>query len=196
MGIVWVGVGSYQQVNIFIYDTSDKRFLEGSPFNFNGTWQITHKTRIRPLDTHLNTVLSTTSLQTWPFPMQVQVGLAGMVFIAIVLLPFVSAFGLPFDLFALFSWNLGHASYPTVKSTPRIAIVGAGAGGTSAAFWIAKAKERFNLEVEIDVYESSDYVGGRTCCSIPSSLTVVDFPGTQEVLLSIPTTMHHFRNWS
>ncbi|KAK1218693.1 hypothetical protein PQX77_018592 [Marasmius sp. AFHP31] len=48
------------------------------------------------------------------------------------------------------------------NSTPRIAIVGAGAGGSSAAFWIAKAKERFGVDVEIDVYEQNSYVGGRS----------------------------------
>ncbi|KAG7099795.1 hypothetical protein E1B28_001607 [Marasmius oreades] len=46
--------------------------------------------------------------------------------------------------------------------TPRIAIIGAGAGGSSAAFWIAKAKERFGVDVEIDVYEKESYVGGRS----------------------------------
>lgn len=50
------------------------------------------------------------------------------------------------------------------SSTPpnRIAIIGAGAAGSSAAFWIAKAKERFGLDVEVDVYEKNDYIGGRT----------------------------------
>lgn len=50
---------------------------------------------------------------------------------------------------------------PPVSTTPRIAIVGAGAGGSSAAFWISKAKERFGLEVEVDIYDSNDYIGGR-----------------------------------
>lgn len=45
--------------------------------------------------------------------------------------------------------------------SPRIAIIGAGAGGSSAAFWISKAKERYGINVEIDVYERSDYIGGR-----------------------------------
>ncbi|KAJ3489421.1 hypothetical protein NLI96_g2134 [Meripilus lineatus] len=44
----------------------------------------------------------------------------------------------------------------------RIAVVGAGAGGSSAAFWIGKARERFGLDVEIDVFEREDYVGGRS----------------------------------
>lgn len=48
-----------------------------------------------------------------------------------------------------------------VPITPRIAIVGAGAGGSSAAFWISKAKSRFGLGVDIDVYDRNDYIGGR-----------------------------------
>lgn len=43
---------------------------------------------------------------------------------------------------------------------PKIAIVGAGAGGSSAAFWISKAKERFGLEVEVDIYDRESYIGG------------------------------------
>jgi pyruvate/2-oxoglutarate dehydrogenase complex dihydrolipoamide dehydrogenase (E3) component len=42
----------------------------------------------------------------------------------------------------------------------RIAIVGAGAGGSSAAFWLHKAKERFGYDIEVDVYEQHDYIGG------------------------------------
>ena len=45
--------------------------------------------------------------------------------------------------------------------SPRIAIIGAGAGGSSAAFWIAKAKERYGLDIAIDIYERNDYIGGR-----------------------------------
>ncbi|KAH9964500.1 hypothetical protein BC827DRAFT_1265775 [Russula dissimulans] len=43
---------------------------------------------------------------------------------------------------------------------PSIVIIGAGAGGSSAAFWISKAKKRFGLDVGIDIYERSDYIGG------------------------------------
>lgn len=42
----------------------------------------------------------------------------------------------------------------------RIAIVGAGAGGSSAAFWISKAVERFGLDIAIDVYDKESYIGG------------------------------------
>ena len=41
----------------------------------------------------------------------------------------------------------------------RIAIIGAGAGGSSAAFWISQAK-RFGLDVEVDVFDREAYVGG------------------------------------
>ncbi|KAI0764680.1 FAD/NAD(P)-binding domain-containing protein [Fomes fomentarius] len=44
----------------------------------------------------------------------------------------------------------------------RIAIIGAGAAGTSAAFWIGKAAQRHGLALEVDVYERNDYIGGRS----------------------------------
>ena len=47
------------------------------------------------------------------------------------------------------------------EPTNRIAIIGAGAGGSAAAFWIAKAKERYGLDVDIDVFDSNAYIGGR-----------------------------------
>ncbi|KAI0729978.1 FAD/NAD(P)-binding domain-containing protein [Fomitopsis betulina] len=59
------------------------------------------------------------------------------------------------------------------SSTPpnRIAIIGAGAAGSSAAFWIAKAKERFGLDVVVDVYEKNDYIGGRSTVVYPYNNT-------------------------
>ena len=42
----------------------------------------------------------------------------------------------------------------------RIAIIGAGAGGSAAAFWIGKAKERYGLDIEVDVFDSNPYIGG------------------------------------
>lgn len=80
------------------------------------------------------------------------------------------AIQLPFDISKLWPVKtpLSEPS-PAVLETPRpprIAIIGAGAGGSSAAFWIAKAKERSGLNVEIDIYERSDYIGGRkSLCS-------------------------------
>jgi prenylcysteine oxidase / farnesylcysteine lyase len=59
-----------------------------------------------------------------------------------------------------FDWNPPTPHVPQYK-TPRIAIIGAGAGGSSAAFWISKAQERFGLDVEVDVYERANYIGGR-----------------------------------
>lgn len=74
------------------------------------------------------------------------------------------AIQLPFDIGNL--WPLrtpSSESSPVVETPrqPRIAIIGAGAGGSSAAFWIAKAKERSGLDVGIDIYERNDYIGGR-----------------------------------
>ncbi|KAL0950719.1 hypothetical protein HGRIS_007495 [Hohenbuehelia grisea] len=55
----------------------------------------------------------------------------------------------------------------TARHRDRIAIVGAGAGGSSAAYWISRAKERFGLDVEIDVYEREGYIGGRSTTIYP-----------------------------
>ncbi|KAJ7225895.1 Prenylcysteine lyase-domain-containing protein, partial [Mycena pura] len=77
-------------------------------------------------------------------------------------LPVVSAFQLPFKL-PFFGSRTAEQQQPLpLASKTRIAIIGAGAGGTSAAFWISKAQERFGLNVEVDLYERESYVGGRT----------------------------------
>ena len=77
-------------------------------------------------------------------------------------LPYAIALELPFGVSRFFSSRSGaHTTTSSPTSTPKIAIIGAGAGGSSAAFWISKGKERFGLNVQVDVYESSDYIGGR-----------------------------------
>ncbi|GAA5932145.1 hypothetical protein JCM3775_004250 [Rhodotorula graminis] len=50
------------------------------------------------------------------------------------------------------------------KRVPRIAVIGAGAGGSSAAYFLshfAQLKD-LGLETDVTVYESSDHVGGRS----------------------------------
>lgn len=82
----------------------------------------------------------------------------------ILLLPGALAFQLPFKI-PFFNKQTIRADVVrelSVAGTPRIAIIGAGAGGSSAAFWISKAKERFGLNVEVDVYEREAYIGGST----------------------------------
>lgn len=85
----------------------------------------------------------------------------------LILVPSALAFQIqfPFKVPEFFSSKipLNQVEEAVVSTTPRIAIIGAGAGGSSAAFWISKAKERFGLDVEIDVYERSDYIGGSEC---------------------------------
>ncbi|KAH7875610.1 Prenylcysteine lyase-domain-containing protein [Lentinula edodes] len=54
-----------------------------------------------------------------------------------------------------------------VRGTPKIAIIGAGAAGSSAAFWISKAQERFGVDVEVDVYEKTSRIGGRSLTVYP-----------------------------
>ncbi|KAL1664030.1 Prenylcysteine lyase-domain-containing protein [Schizophyllum commune] len=98
----------------------------------------------------------------------------------LLLLPLAcSAFQLPFRVPFLSSNSLVEPEAPS--GIPRIAIIGAGAGGSSAAFWIAKAKERFGLEVEVDVYERESYVGGRSTTVYPyndTTLPAVELGGS------------------
>lgn len=61
---------------------------------------------------------------------------------------------------------------PDVPTTPRIAIIGAGAGGSSAAFWIARAG--LKEDVQVDVYEKNDYIGGRSTTVHPYGLKELD----------------------
>ncbi|KAF8319737.1 hypothetical protein DL93DRAFT_2153235 [Clavulina sp. PMI_390] len=62
------------------------------------------------------------------------------------------------------------------EETPplRIAIIGAGAGGSSAAFWISKASARHGRAVIVDVYEQADYVGGRSTAVYPHNNKSLD----------------------
>lgn len=81
----------------------------------------------------------------------------------ILLLPASLAFQLPFRVpFFTKNESIAEVEQPVVAKIPRIAIIGAGAGGSSAAFWISKAKERFGVNVEVDVYEREAYIGGST----------------------------------
>ncbi|PPQ71842.1 hypothetical protein CVT25_006360 [Psilocybe cyanescens] len=85
------------------------------------------------------------------------------------LIPAIHAFQLPFQLQKFFTASniAAQVEQPLIPFTPRIAIIGAGAAGSSAAFWISKAKERFGVDVDIDVYESNAYIGGRSTTVYP-----------------------------
>ncbi|KAF7306595.1 Prenylcysteine lyase [Mycena indigotica] len=72
-----------------------------------------------------------------------------------------AAFQLPFKI-PFFQSNKQEFQLPTNSET-RIAIIGAGAAGSSAAYWISKAQERFSIPIDaVDVFEQASYVGGRT----------------------------------
>lgn len=51
--------------------------------------------------------------------------------------------------------NGHHHGHQQIVHTPtkKIAIIGAGAAGSSSAFWIKKAKERHGLDVEVHVFD-------------------------------------------
>jgi prenylcysteine oxidase/farnesylcysteine lyase len=72
------------------------------------------------------------------------------------------AFQLPFKIPFFYVQNdTSQLAAESEVQPARIAIIGAGAAGSSAAFWISKARERFGLEVEVDVYDREPYIGGR-----------------------------------
>jgi prenylcysteine oxidase/farnesylcysteine lyase len=85
----------------------------------------------------------------------------------LLLLPGVIAFEVPFSGTKSFKYKTSVPGIERAESSgpspgkPRVAIIGAGAGGTAAAFWISKAKERFDIDVDVDVYEKNEYIGGR-----------------------------------
>ncbi|EJD04227.1 uncharacterized protein FOMMEDRAFT_146234 [Fomitiporia mediterranea MF3/22] len=70
----------------------------------------------------------------------------------------------------VFDWlypNSGSATVSNEVVPHRIAVIGAGAGGSSAAFWLSKAKTRAGVSVEVDVFERAAYVGGRSTTVFP-----------------------------
>lgn len=85
-----------------------------------------------------------------------------------------------------------HVSHTAKKSHFTVAIVGAGAGGSSAAFWINKARERYGLHIDsIDVYERSDYIGGRMSKWSKGAVRNANFQ-LQEVRQFTHTTTQHW----
>jgi prenylcysteine oxidase/farnesylcysteine lyase len=58
-----------------------------------------------------------------------------------------------------------------ITRVPRVAIIGAGPGGSSAAFFLAQLAERnSSLTTDVTLFERSDYIGGRsTTVPVPSA---------------------------
>ncbi|KIJ30166.1 hypothetical protein M422DRAFT_187434 [Sphaerobolus stellatus SS14] len=62
------------------------------------------------------------------------------------------------------------APAPFVKSPHKVAIIGAGAGGSSAAYWLARAQNRTpEHELEVEIFEKEGYIGGRSTVVFPYS---------------------------
>lgn len=49
---------------------------------------------------------------------------------------------------------------PWYNASKTVAIIGAGAGGSSTAFFIAKAKQRYGVDIDIHIYDKNEFVGG------------------------------------
>ncbi|KAG8999210.1 hypothetical protein FRB94_006399 [Tulasnella sp. JGI-2019a] len=63
--------------------------------------------------------------------------------------------------------NAAQKTFGLKAPTVKIAVIGAGAGGSSAAYWVSKAQERHGLDVEVDVFEKDSRIGGRTTVVYP-----------------------------
>jgi len=76
---------------------------------------------------------------------------------SLLLLPSLShAFNFPFKI----DFNF-RANAPSPIPPHRVAIIGAGAGGSSAAFWLARAQNRTpEHQLEIEIFEKESYIGG------------------------------------
>ena len=57
---------------------------------------------------------------------------------------------------------------PWYNASKTVAIIGAGAGGSSTAFFIAKAKQRYGVDIDIHIYDKNELVGGGELSFIPS----------------------------
>lgn len=49
---------------------------------------------------------------------------------------------------------------PWYNASKTVAIIGAGAGGSSTAFFIAKAKQRYGVDIDVHIYDKNEFVGG------------------------------------
>ncbi|KAI9654859.1 MAG: hypothetical protein M1831_005228 [Alyxoria varia] len=59
------------------------------------------------------------------------------------------------------------AECATVARRRRVAVIGAGSGGTSAAYFLRKYSFDANVPLDITIYERNDYVGGRSITVTP-----------------------------
>ena len=57
---------------------------------------------------------------------------------------------------------------PWYNASKTVAIIGAGAGGSSTAFFIAKAKQRYGVDIDIHIYDKNELVGGGKFIVVPS----------------------------
>lgn len=75
---------------------------------------------------------------------------------------------------------------PWYNASKTVAIIGAGAGGSSTAFFIAKAKQRYGVDIDIHIYDKNEFVGGGEPFVAPSrTLEILIVVGRQRRCLSV-----------
>lgn len=93
-------------------------------------------------------------------------------------------------LFGLTQLSVASASKPV-----KVAVIGAGAGGSSASFWLSLAKQRAapGTDVSVTVYEKDTRVGGResSFLSLCSSRFKISFQAAQRSIrtMTCPTLL-------
>src|ERR1700753_3212697 len=119
----------------------------------------------RPSITPSNLTLHPQSQEVWQHHPQINCDMLWTAYILLVACT-VQALSLPFRL-PSWLWFGGGSNALTIDSgkpwynaSKTVAIIGAGAGGSSTAFFIAKARQRYGVDVDIHIYDKNEFVGG------------------------------------
>jgi prenylcysteine oxidase/farnesylcysteine lyase len=85
---------------------------------------------------------------------------------------------------------------PWYNASKTVAIIGAGAGGSSAAFFIAKAKKRYGVDIDIHLYDRNEFVGGGESLSRPLALENSTLPKTMMLSILMTTDATGLLSWA
>lgn len=114
----------------------------------------------------------------------------------------VQALSLPFRL-PSWLWFGGTSNALTIDSgkpwynaSKTVAIIGAGAGGSSAAFFIAKAKQRYGVDIDIHIYDKNEVVGGGEPLLPPCMLEISIFSQTMTPFTLMTMSVTGLSSWA
>jgi hypothetical protein len=114
----------------------------------------------------------------------------------------VQALSLPFRLPSwLWFGSTGNAltidsGKPWYNASKTVAIIGAGAGGSSTAFFIAKAKQRYGVDIDIHIYDKNEFVGGGEPLLPPCMLEISTLLQTMTLCTLTTTSVTGPSSWA